>query len=189
MSSLEEPLGLDNLPNISVDRLQRFSSSACRPRVDEIGMGNCWIEGRNCSSSNSCNDEYTSEAFPWRRQTRDVSHGDSLNRRTSSMGRNHRIFGSTCDSWYFPDRQYSSHCNDSDIRDITNKGCLNSNLMVYMVVQFLRATDAEGCMEAIRNVEGARLPVVTHNLTCGSGKLKIGGHLAAASESFQSSKH
>ncbi|KAF8398209.1 hypothetical protein HHK36_017135 [Tetracentron sinense] len=248
MSSLEEPLGLDNLPNISVDRLQRFSSSACRPRVDEIGMGNCWIEGRNCSSSNSCNDEYTSEAFPWRRQTRDVSHGDSLNRRTSSMGRNHRIFGSTCDSWYFPDRQYSSHCNDSDIRDITNKGCLNSNLMVYMVVQFLRGiprfvkivevgprdglqneknmvptavkveliqrlvssglpvveatsfvspkwvpqlADAKDVMEAIRNVEGARLPVLTPNLKGFEAAVAAGAKevaiFAAASESFSKS--
>lgn len=55
MSSLEEPLGLDKLPSMStIDRIQRFSSGACRPRMDDMGMGSCWIEGRNCSSSNSC---------------------------------------------------------------------------------------------------------------------------------------
>lgn len=55
MSSLEEPLGFDKLPSMStVDRIQRFSSGACRPREDNIGMGNCWIEGRICSTSNSC---------------------------------------------------------------------------------------------------------------------------------------
>lgn len=55
MSSLEEPLGLDKLPSMStVDKIQRFSSGACRPRVDNLGMGNCFIEGRSCSTSNSC---------------------------------------------------------------------------------------------------------------------------------------
>lgn len=55
MSSLEEPLGLDKLPSMStIDRIQRFSSGACRPSADDMGMGNCWIEGRSCSSSNSC---------------------------------------------------------------------------------------------------------------------------------------
>lgn len=55
MSSLEEPLGFDKLPSMStIDRIQRFSSGACRPREDDIGMGNCWIEGRTCSTSTSC---------------------------------------------------------------------------------------------------------------------------------------
>lgn len=55
MSSLEEPLGLDKLPSMStIDRIQRFSSGACRPRIDDRGMGNCLIDGRDCSSSNSC---------------------------------------------------------------------------------------------------------------------------------------
>lgn len=56
MSSLEEPLGLDKLPSMStIDRIQRFSSGACcRPRVDNLGMGNCFIDGRSCSTSNSC---------------------------------------------------------------------------------------------------------------------------------------
>ncbi|KAJ4722094.1 hydroxymethylglutaryl-CoA lyase, mitochondrial [Melia azedarach] len=118
MSSLEEPLGLDKLPSMStIDRIQRFSANACRPRGDDMGMGNCWIEGWSCSTSNSHDedyDEYAREAFPWKRHTRDMSQGDSFSRRTVSLGRNHKMFGNGCD-------MYSSNCNDKDIRDITNK--------------------------------------------------------------------
>lgn len=62
-------------------------------------------------------EEYTREAFPWKRHTRDISRGDSFNQRTLSLGRNHRVFGNICDSWYLSD-QYESKCND---KDITNK--------------------------------------------------------------------
>lgn len=55
MSSLEEPLGLDKLPNLSsIVQMRQFSANGCRPRVDEMEMGNCLIEGRSCSSSNIC---------------------------------------------------------------------------------------------------------------------------------------
>uniref|UniRef100_A0A3N7ECF1 Hydroxymethylglutaryl-CoA lyase n=1 Tax=Populus trichocarpa TaxID=3694 RepID=A0A3N7ECF1_POPTR len=93
MSSLEEPLGFDKLPSMNtIDRIQSFSYSACRPRVDDMGMGYCWIEGRGCSSSNSCEEdyEYTRETFPCKRHTRDLSQG---NRRTMSLGSNHVVSG------------------------------------------------------------------------------------------------
>ncbi|KAF2291947.1 hypothetical protein GH714_042289 [Hevea brasiliensis] len=125
MSSLEEPLGFDKLPSMStVDMIQRFSSGACRPSADEMGMGSCWIEGRSCSSSNSCEEdyeEYTRETFPWKRHTRDLSHGNSFGQRTMSLGRNHALCGTVWDSRCFPDRQYNSKSNDNDTRDLTNK--------------------------------------------------------------------
>ncbi|KAK4607461.1 hypothetical protein RGQ29_001341 [Quercus rubra] len=125
MSSLEEPLGVDKLPSMStIDRIQRFSSGACRPRAEDVGMGNCWIEGRSCSSSNSCNEDYENysrEAFPWKRHTRDVSQADSLNKRSLSLGRNTLVFRNVCDSWYVPDHQYNSNGNHQDIRQMTNK--------------------------------------------------------------------
>ncbi|KAK9999360.1 hypothetical protein SO802_018963 [Lithocarpus litseifolius] len=125
MSSLEEPLGVDKLPSMStIDRIQRFSSGACRPRAEDVGMGNCWIEGRSCSSSNSCNEDYENysrEAFPWKRHTRDVSQGDSLNKRSLSLGRNTLVFRNVCDSWYVPDHQLNSNGNHQDIRQMTNK--------------------------------------------------------------------
>ncbi|XP_058107424.1 hydroxymethylglutaryl-CoA lyase, mitochondrial-like [Magnolia sinica] len=121
MSSLEEPLALDKMPNLNgIGRLERFSSSVCRPRVDEAEMGNCLIEGRSCSSSNSCNEEYTRETFAWRRQTRDMFRGDPLSPRTTCLGRSQRVFDNVCDSLYVQECHYST-CNDKDIRNLTNK--------------------------------------------------------------------
>ncbi|KAK2977537.1 hypothetical protein RJ640_018179 [Escallonia rubra] len=122
MSSLEEPLGLDKLPCLStIDLVHRFSSNSCRPRLEDTGMGNCWIETRNCSSSNSCNEDfedYRREAKTWRRQMRDTLQGDITSRTTSSLGWNHAVSGNAYDSRYLPNHQHSSYCG---IRDITNK--------------------------------------------------------------------
>ncbi|XP_042474985.1 hydroxymethylglutaryl-CoA lyase, mitochondrial-like isoform X2 [Macadamia integrifolia] len=136
MSSLEEPLGLENFPNLScLDWDRRFSSSACRPIIDDMAMRNCWIDGTRCSSSNSCNEDYTRETFPWRRQTRDGLLGDSLMRRTLSLGRsqNHRVIGGLCDS-YVPDRHYCSECSDSDVRGITSKVQLLYGIPSYVKI-------------------------------------------------------
>ncbi|KAA8544637.1 hypothetical protein F0562_022649 [Nyssa sinensis] len=238
MSSLEEPLGLDKLPSLStIDRLGRFSSSACRPRGEDMGMGNCWIEGRSCSSSNSCNEdveEYSREAFTWRRKTRDMLPGDVSGRRTSSLGRNHVIYGPVCDSRYMPDNQYSSCCNDKGMRDITNKffkgipkyvkivevgprdglqneknivptavkvelihRLISSGLSVVEATSFVspkwvpQLADAKDVMEAVRDVEGARLPVLTPNLKGFEAAVAAGAKevaiFASASESFSKS--
>lgn len=231
MSSLEEPLGLDKLPSMStIDRIQRFSSNACRPSGDGMGMGSCWIEGSSCSTSNSYDeeyDEYTREAFPWRRHTRDMSHGDSFSRRTVSLGRNHKMFGSACDI-------YSSNCNDKDIRDITNKflkgiprfvkivevgprdglqnekntvptgvkvelirRLVSSGLPVVEATSFVspkwvpQLADARDVMEAVRDLEGARLPVLTPNLKGFEAAIAAGAKevaiFASASEAFSKS--
>lgn len=120
MSSLEEPLGLDNFPSSSgMGWIQRFSSNSCRPRADETEMGNCLIEGRQCSSSNSCCEEYT-----WGRQKKDVYCSDASLSRTSSLGRNRRVVDSMSDSWYSQGHQtshYSSSCTGKEIRDLANK--------------------------------------------------------------------
>ncbi|BAT80879.1 hypothetical protein LR48_Vigan07g036700 [Vigna angularis] len=123
MSSLEEPLGLDKLPSMNtIDRIQRFSSGACRPRVDNLGMGNCWIEGRICSTSNSCNEddeEYTAETFPWKRQTRDLSQDNSFTQKTVTKGRKSMKFGMTDDS--FSDSQSSPKCHTKDLQGLAYK--------------------------------------------------------------------
>ncbi|KAF5942638.1 hypothetical protein HYC85_020280 [Camellia sinensis] len=239
MSSLEEPLGLDKLPSLStIDQFSRFSSSACRSRGDDMGMGNCWIEGRNCSSSNSCDEdfeEYARESFTWRRR----KSCDISNRRTSSLGRNHVVYGTLCDSRYFPDHPYSSYCSDNGLRDITNKQffkgipkyvkivevgprdglqneknvvptsvkvelirrLVSSGLSVVEATSFVspkwvpQLADAKDVMEAVRNVEGARLPVLTPNLKVGdigfeaavAAGAKEVAIFASASESFSKS--
>ncbi|KAE8037301.1 hypothetical protein FH972_009901 [Carpinus fangiana] len=238
MSSLEEPLGLDKLPSMStIDSIQRFSSGACRPRVDDMGMGNCWIEGRTCSSSNSCNEdyeEYSREAFPWRRHTRDMCQGDSLKRRSLSLGRSTLVFANGCDSRYIPDHQYNSKCNEQDIREVTNKflrgipkfvkivevgprdglqneknilptavkielihRLVSSGLSVVEATSFVspkwvpQLADAKDVMEAVCNLEGARLPVLTPNLKGFEAAVAAGTKevavFASASESFSKS--
>ncbi|CAJ1971244.1 unnamed protein product [Sphenostylis stenocarpa] len=124
MSSLEEPLGLDKLPSMNtIERIQRFSSGACRPRVDNLGMGNCWIEGRICSTSNNCNEdddeEYTTETFPWKRQTRDLSLDDSFSHKTVTKGRKSMKFGMIDDS--FTDCQTSPKCHTKDLQGLAYK--------------------------------------------------------------------
>ncbi|XP_052205091.1 hydroxymethylglutaryl-CoA lyase, mitochondrial isoform X2 [Diospyros lotus] len=121
MSSLEQPLALDNLPSLSsIDRFTRFSTSACRTNGEDMGMGSCWIEGRNCSTSNSCDedfDECTGESFRWGRQkTKEIN-----NRRTSSLSRNHVVYASPSDSQYLPEHTYTSYCNGKGIKSMTNK--------------------------------------------------------------------
>ncbi|XP_026659647.1 hydroxymethylglutaryl-CoA lyase, mitochondrial-like isoform X1 [Phoenix dactylifera] len=115
MSSLEEPIGLDNLPNLNyVGRLQRCSSSGCRPILDETEIGNCLSEGRECSSSNSCEEEYA-----WRRQPKDKFCRDPLILKATRRSR--IVFDSVCDSWHMQDHCYCSSCNDTQIRGLANK--------------------------------------------------------------------
>uniref|UniRef100_A0A1D1XZD7 hydroxymethylglutaryl-CoA lyase n=1 Tax=Anthurium amnicola TaxID=1678845 RepID=A0A1D1XZD7_9ARAE len=114
MSSIEEPLSLESLPKLNgFGTLQRCSSTDCRPRVDEIEMGNCLIEGRECSSSNSCIEEYT-----WGRQKRVLCRGDT---KTSHRGRNLMICGSVHDSWPFHECHYNTSCSGRDVSNLTNK--------------------------------------------------------------------
>ncbi|XP_075512126.1 hydroxymethylglutaryl-CoA lyase, mitochondrial isoform X1 [Primulina tabacum] len=114
MSSLEEPLGLDKLPSLSeIDRVRRLSSSnGCRPIREDVGMGNCWIEGRSCSSSNSCNEEFQEyrqdPTITWRRQRRD------LLQRTSSLGRSTSPQGTMSESRYSPHYQCRAYSNGMD---------------------------------------------------------------------------
>ncbi|KAK9939430.1 hypothetical protein M0R45_016126 [Rubus argutus] len=212
MSSLEEPLGFDKLPSMSsIDRIQKFSSSACRSRADDVAMGNCWIEGRSCSTSNSCDEdyeEYTREGFPWRIHTRDyLSQGDSFNTRTLSLGRNNKVFRKSCDSWYLPDHQYNSNCNDKNITHKFLKGIptvkielihrlVSSGLPVVEATSFVspkwvpQLADAKDVMDAVHNLEGARFPVLTPNLKGFEAAIAAGAKdiavFASASESFSS---
>ncbi|KAL6340360.1 hypothetical protein AAG906_005812 [Vitis piasezkii] len=229
MSSLEEPLGLDNLSSLSTIDLQRFSSNACRPRAEDMGMGSCWIDGRTCSSSNNCNEDYegyTREAFQWKRQTRETSQGDSLKRRTSSQGRSCMVYGSSCDSWYSSDHQYGFNAitkflggipkfvkivevgprdglqNEKNIVPTAVKvelihRLVSCGLPVVEATSFVspkwvpQLADAKDVMEAVRNLEGARLPVLTPNLKGFEAAIAAGAKevaiFASASESFSKS--
>ncbi|KAG7572574.1 Pyruvate carboxyltransferase [Arabidopsis suecica] len=125
MSSLEEPLSFDKLPSMStMDRIQRFSSGACRPR-DDVGMGHRWIEGRDCTTSNSCIDEdksFGKESFPWRRHTRKLSDGEQhLFRNISIAGRTSTVSGTLRESKSFKEHKYSTCSNENGKMHSSNK--------------------------------------------------------------------
>ncbi|XP_023639837.1 hydroxymethylglutaryl-CoA lyase, mitochondrial isoform X2 [Capsella rubella] len=125
MSSLEEPLGFDKLPSMStIDRIQRFSSGACRPR-DDFGMGHRWIDGRDCSTSNSCIDDdrsFGKESFPWRRHTRKLSEGElHLIRNISVSGRTSTVSGILRESRSFKEHKYSTLSNENSTPHINHK--------------------------------------------------------------------
>ncbi|XP_058196355.1 hydroxymethylglutaryl-CoA lyase, mitochondrial isoform X1 [Rhododendron vialii] len=206
MSSVEQPLGLDRFPSLSaIDGFSRCSSSACRPRGEDMGMGNCFIEGRSWSSSNSCQHQ----AFGYE-------------------------YGAPCDSRYLPDHSYCSYCNDKRIRSIPNKfskfvpryvkivevgprdglqneknvvptsvkvelihRLVSSGLSVVEPTSFVspkwvpQLADAKDVMEGVRNVKGVRLPVLTPNLKGFEAAVAAGATevaiFASASESFSRS--
>ncbi|KAG5109503.1 hypothetical protein JHK82_038726 [Glycine max] len=236
MSSLEEPLGLDKLPSMNtIDRIQRFSSGSCRPRVDNLGMGNCWIEGRSCSTSNSCNEddeEYTAETFPWKIQTRDLSQDDSFSQKSLTKGRRSMKFGMIDDS--ISDCQSSPKCHTKDMQGLAYKflnsipkfvkivevgprdGLQNEKNIVPTSVKIelihrlastglsvIEATsfvspkwvpqlaDAKDVMQAVHNLRGIRLPVLTPNLKGFEAAMASGARevaiFASASESFSKS--
>ncbi|KAG4953082.1 hypothetical protein JHK87_038676 [Glycine soja] len=236
MSSLEEPLGLDKLPSMNtIDRIQRFSSGSCRPRVDNLGMGNCWIEGRSCSTSNSCNEdgeEYTAETFPWKIQTRDLSRDDSFSQKSLTKGRKSMKFGMIDDS--ISDCQSSPKCHTKDMQGLAYKflnsipkfvkivevgprdGLQNEKNIVPTSVKIelihrlastglsvIEATsfvspkwvpqlaDANDVMQAVHNLRGIRLSVLTPNLKGFEAAMASGARevaiFASASESFSKS--
>ncbi|KAG4964512.1 hypothetical protein AAZX31_14G035500 [Glycine max] len=236
MSSLEEPLGLDKLPSMNtIDRIQRFSSGSCRPRVDNLGMGNCWIEGRSCRTSNSCNEddeEYTAETFPWKIQTRDLSQDDSFSQKSLTKGRKSMKFGMIDDS--ISDCQSSPKCHTKDMQGLAYKflnsipkfvkivevgprdGLQNEKNIVPTSVKIelihrlastglsvIEATsfvspkwvpqlaDANDVMQAVHNLRGIRLPVLTPNLKGFEAAMASGARevaiFASASESFSKS--
>ncbi|XP_023532379.1 hydroxymethylglutaryl-CoA lyase, mitochondrial-like isoform X1 [Cucurbita pepo subsp. pepo] len=124
MSSVEEPLGLDKLPSMStIDRIQRFSSGACRPIGDDIGMGICWIEGGRSSLSNSCReyDEDARETFPWRRHRKETSQNGSVNKRTMSIGSKKFVTGDFCDSHCSSGPEYQTESSSHHMQNMTNK--------------------------------------------------------------------
>lgn len=202
-----------------------------------MGMGNCWIEGKSCTSPNNYIEdfeEYRREAFSWRQRMRAMPHNDILIQRASSKGRNDSVYGTVHDSRFFSNNQNSSYCNGRGIRDITNqifKGIPNyvkivevgprdglqneknivptdvkielihrlvsSGLSVVEATSFVspkwvpQLADAKDVIEAVRNLGGARLPVLTPNLKGFEAAVAAGAKevavFASASESFSKS--
>ncbi|XP_074321221.1 hydroxymethylglutaryl-CoA lyase, mitochondrial [Silene latifolia] len=192
MSSLQEPLGFDKLPSMStIDRIQRFSSGACRSQGEDLGMGVRWIEGSRCSTSNSCSEDSEDrmeEVFPWGRKNRDKFPGDSFTRRSLSLGRNH-MARDNCTSITrskafcgIPTQvkivevgprdglQNEKNLVPTHIKVELIRRLVSTGLSVVEATSFVspkwvpQLSDAKDVMNQVRHVDAARLPVLTPNL-------------------------
>ncbi|XP_018474644.1 hydroxymethylglutaryl-CoA lyase, mitochondrial isoform X1 [Raphanus sativus] len=196
MSSLEEPLAFDKLPSMNtIDRIQRFSSGACRPRDDVLGggMGHRWIQGRDCTTSNSCNDDdesFGKESFPWKRHTRKVSEGEILLRSTSFSARNssksfqengisHSInklvrgvpkFVKIVEVGPRDGLQNEKNIVPTSVKVELIQRLVSAGLPVVEATSFVspkwvpQLADAKDVMDRVNSLDGARLPVLTPNL-------------------------
>lgn len=195
MSSLEEPLSFDKLPSMStIDRIQRFSSGACRSQGEDMGMGARWIEGSRCSTSNSCREDsqdYTDEAFPWGRKNREKSHSNSFLWRTYSLGRNHTPYGNhekstgvkrskglnglpkfvkivevgPRDGLQNEKNMVPTHIKVELIQRLVSAGLSVVEATSFVSPKWVpQLSDAKDVMKAVCHVDAARLPVLTPNL-------------------------
>ncbi|XP_031113244.1 hydroxymethylglutaryl-CoA lyase, mitochondrial [Ipomoea triloba] len=204
MSSLEEPLSLDRLPRLSnIDRMDgRFSSNACRP-VGDDGMGERWIDGRNCSSSNSCDedfDEYGRGSYGWKRQFRDRPYNGVSNRRSFSGGWRNVLFNGVPKYVKIVEvgprdgLQNEKNNVPTSVKVELIRKLVSCGLPVVEVTGFVspkwvpQLSDAKDVMQAVKNLEGARLPVLTPNLKGFEAAIASGAKevavFASASESF-----
>ncbi|XP_042450323.1 hydroxymethylglutaryl-CoA lyase, mitochondrial-like [Zingiber officinale] len=202
MSSLEEPLGFDNMPRLSIiGRLQRCTSTACRPRVDETEAGSCLIEARECSSSNSCSEDYG-----WRTQTRDkfsrdslvwLSHADENQAVFNKFFRGMPRFVKIVEVGPRDGLQNEKHIIPAVVKVELIKKLVLSGLSVVEATSFVspkwvpQLADAKDVVEAIHDVHGVRLPVLTPNLKGFKAAIAAGAKevaiFASASESFSKS--
>nr|GMD69721.1 hydroxymethylglutaryl-CoA lyase, mitochondrial [Ipomoea batatas] len=204
MSSLEEPLSLDRLPRLSnIDRMDgRFSSNACRS-VGDDGMGERWIDGRNCSSSNSCDedfDEYGRGSYGWKRQFRDRPYNGVSNRRSFSGGWRNVLFNGVPKFVKIVEvgprdgLQNEKNNVPTSVKVELIRKLVSCGLPVVEVTGFVspkwvpQLSDAKDVMQAVKNLEGARLPVLTPNLKGFEAAIASGAKevavFASASESF-----
>ncbi|KAL8159377.1 hypothetical protein V2J09_000914 [Rumex salicifolius] len=207
MSSLEEPLGLDKLPSTNTnDRIQRFSSGACRPRAFDSGMGVCWIEPRNCSTSNSCNDsseEYIREVYPWKRQT---TNNNSFTCRSYSFDQECGFqsqrkgipkYVKIVEVGPRDGLQNEKNIVPTSIKIELIHRLVSTGLSVVEATSFVspkwvpQLSDAKDVMAAVQHLEGARLPVLTPNIKGFEAAIAAGAKeiaiFASASESFSKS--
>ncbi|VFQ94040.1 unnamed protein product [Cuscuta campestris] len=203
MSSLEEPLSLDRLPRLSNVDGRLSSNNGCRRPVGDDGMRERWVEGRNCSSSNSCEedlDEYGRGSFSRRRQCRDKPYHGISNRRSVTGCRKDVLFNGVPKYVKIVEvgprdglQNEKSNVPTSVKIELIRK-LVSCGLPVVEVTGFVspkwvpQLSDAKDVMQAVRNLEGARLPVLTPNLkgfddaiACGAKEIAV---FASASESF-----
>nr|GEX21377.1 hydroxymethylglutaryl-CoA lyase, mitochondrial [Tanacetum cinerariifolium] len=210
MSSLEEPLGLDKLPSLSdIDLSRRFSSKRCSTSGDDSGLGYCWIDGKTCGSFNSYEKdfkEFARETFTWRNHTREIKHNDVVwenkgrKNDTVPKGITTKIFKGMPNYVKIVEvgprdgLQNEKNIVPTSVKIELIQRLISCGLSVVEATSFVspkwvpQLADAKDVVEAVKNLEGARLPVLTPNLKGFEAAVAAGAKeiavFASASESF-----
>ncbi|KAJ4744491.1 hypothetical protein LUZ62_012189 [Rhynchospora pubera] len=197
MSSLEEPLGLESLPKLSINRLHSFNSSSYRPVLNRMEMGSCFLESNEESSP---------------RRNQGDTYNNSRNGNTKSLNsttafkedefRNLSYKLISCWPKFVKVVEVGARDglqNEKAIIPTSVKIELIKKL-VYSGLFFVEATsfvspkwvpqlaDAKDVMEGIKHIKDARFPVLTPNIRGFKDAIAAGareiGIFASASESF-----
>ncbi|KAM3273860.1 hypothetical protein ACQJBY_043186 [Aegilops geniculata] len=197
MSSLEEPLGLGDLPKLSINRLGRFCQSACRSTADDRGTG-------NYTPSNSGNNQtlYHSNSHSWHLQgqyTDSSCNGVDMEFRTLPQ----KV------SWDLPrfvkvvevgprdGLQNEKNIVPTSVKIELIHKLVASGLSVVEATSFVsprwvpQLADAKDVLEGIQHAPDVRFPVLTPNLRGFEAAVAAGAKevavFASASESFSKS--
>ncbi|KAI4373639.1 hypothetical protein MLD38_011745 [Melastoma candidum] len=189
MSSSEEPLGLDKLPSMSIiDRIQRFSSGASQPKMDDIGMGSCRIDGNSCNNCDSwrlpeqksrsnCEEDWCTvrnkflAGIPKYVKIVEVGPRDGLQNEKNTVSTSVKV---------------------ELIRRLVSCGLPVVEATSFVSPKWVpQLSDAKHVMKAVRELKGARLPVLTPNMKGFEAAIVAGAKevsvFASASESFSKS--
>ncbi|KAK1628980.1 hypothetical protein QYE76_003295 [Lolium multiflorum] len=197
MSSLEEPLGLGDLPKLSINRLGRFCQSACRSRADDHCNG-------NYTPSNNSNNQtiYHSSSPSWHMQ------GHYADSSCNGMNMEFRALPQKI-SWDLPrfvkivevgprdGLQNEKNLVPTSVKIELIHKLVASGLSVVEATSFVspkwvpQLADAKDVLEGIRKAPDVRYPVLTPNLRGFEAAIAAGAKevavFASASESFSKS--
>ncbi|EAY82185.1 uncharacterized protein [Oryza sativa Japonica Group] len=197
MSSLEEPLGLGDLPKLSINRLERFSPSACRASVDDSNTNN--YKHRNGGNNQTI---FHSSAHSWHMQ------GQYTDSSCNGVDMEFRALPRKV-LWDLPrfvkivevgprdGLQNEKNTVPTSVKIELIHKLVASGLSVVEATSFVspkwvpQLADAKDVVEGIKHVPDVRFPVLTPNLRGFEAAVAAGAKevavFASASESFSKS--
>uniref|UniRef100_A0A0D9XNU8 hydroxymethylglutaryl-CoA lyase n=1 Tax=Leersia perrieri TaxID=77586 RepID=A0A0D9XNU8_9ORYZ len=197
MSSLEEPLGLGDLPKLSINRLERFSPSACRASADDCSSSN--YKHRNGGNNQTI---FHSSAHSWHMQ------GQYTDSSRNGVDMEFRALPRKV-IWDLPrfvkivevgprdGLQNEKSTVPASVKIELIHKLVASGLSVVEATSFVspkwvpQLADAKDVLEGIRHVPDVRFPVLTPNLRGFEAAVAAGAKevavFASASESFSKS--
>uniref|UniRef100_A0A0E0F2B4 hydroxymethylglutaryl-CoA lyase n=1 Tax=Oryza meridionalis TaxID=40149 RepID=A0A0E0F2B4_9ORYZ len=197
MSSLEEPLGLGDLPKLSINRLERFSPNACRASADDCSTSN--YKHHNGGNNQTI---FHSSSHSWHMQ------GQYTDSSCNGVDMEFRALPRKV-LWELPrfvkivevgprdGLQNEKSTVPASVKIELIQKLVASGLSVVEATSFVspkwvpQLADAKDVLQGIRHVPDVRFPVLTPNLRGFEAALAAGAKevavFASASESFSKS--